>query len=167
MTTDAIMARILDAVALHQRGDNDGARGAFAALWDEIGADGDALHRCTLGHYMADVAGGPAQSLLWNQRALDAAAELTDDRLQATFPTLTVAGFLPSLHLNLAEDFCNLGRTAEAMDQLRLGEAAAPGLPDDGYGALVRGGLARLRARLARNKCGHDGGGLGPGEIRP
>jgi hypothetical protein len=132
-----------------QTGDRGEARRRFAALWEEIGEDGDPLHRVTLAHYMADVQDDPADELDWDLRALAAADSLTDERAQAHHATLAVRGFYPSLHLNVADDCRRLGRLDDARRHLGLAEAALPDLPDGGYGDLIRSGIARLRERLA------------------
>ena len=56
----------------------------------------------------------------------------------------------PSLHLNLADGYLRQGRVEEAARQLDAGLAAVDALGDDGYGAMVRGGLERLAERLAQ-----------------
>jgi hypothetical protein len=146
---DPMMERITAAIALAQRGERAEAARTFDALWAEIGADGDPFHRCTLAHYMADVQDDPERELLWDQRALAAADGLDDDRAQAWHSSLQVRGFYPSLHLNLAEDYRKLGRPDQARAHLEQAEAALDVLPDDGYGQLIRGGVARLAERLA------------------
>ncbi|MGD9740373.1 MAG: hypothetical protein AB7O56_05320 [Bauldia sp.] len=148
MTADPMMARIQDAVLRQLRGEKAEARDEMAALWEEIGGDGDPLHRCTLAHYMADLQEDPVSSLEWNERSLTAAEALSDDRLRLTFPALSVAGFMASLHLNLAEDYRQLADVDNARRHLVRGEVATSDLPEGGYGAMVRAGLARLRAAL-------------------
>jgi hypothetical protein len=59
-----------------------------------------------------------------------------------------VAAFYPSLHLNLGEDYRKLGDAAAARRHLELGLAAVDTLPDDDYGAMIRGGLHGLAQRL-------------------
>jgi hypothetical protein len=86
--------------------------------------------------------------LLWNQRSLDAVRELSDERLQTTFPTLTVAGFMPSLHLNLAQDYQQLGEPAKARSHLDAAEDGLSALSEEGYGAMMRRGIDRLRRTL-------------------
>lgn len=49
------------------------------------------------------------QELDWDLRALNAAGKLTDERVQKFHPSLTVAGFLPSLHLNVADSAFRAG----------------------------------------------------------
>lgn len=145
---DPVMARI---AAVQQRalsGDRSGAREDFTALWAEIGPDGDPLHRVTIGHYQADAQDDAEAELLWDQRALEAADALTDERAQQYHATLAVRGFYPSLHLNLAADYEKLGRVDEARRHLDQAEAALPDLPPGGYGDLIRSGIAELRQRL-------------------
>jgi hypothetical protein len=76
MEHDAVLTGIGDAVALDYAGDREGASVRLAALWNEIHPDGEALHRCMLAHYMADVQADPRQELLWDLWALDAAGSL-------------------------------------------------------------------------------------------
>ena len=145
---DPMMERITAAIALAQGGERAEAAHAFDALWAEVGPDGDPFHRCTLAHFMADVQDDPEQELLWDQRALAAADGLDDERAQAWHSSLQVRGFYPSLHLNLAEDYRKLGRPEQARAHLEQATAALDALPDDGYGQLIRGGVARLAELL-------------------
>ncbi|MFC7449462.1 hypothetical protein [Rhodococcus daqingensis] len=146
---DPIMTGIMAAQELANGGDRAGARAAFATLWDRIGPDGDPLHAVTLAHYMADVQDEPADELDWDLRALRAADSLTDERAQRHHSSLQVAGFYPSLHLNLAADYAKLGEDDQALAHLERAEASVSTLSDDGYGATIRGGIARLRERLS------------------
>ena len=147
MTPDPMLQRIMGAIA--DMGGADGRRLRFEELWEEIGEAGDALHRCILAHYMADLFDDPAASLAWNQRSLDAALALTDARLQAALPGQTVAGFLPSLHLNLAQDHERLGDSAAACWHLAEARAGFVALPEGGYATMIRQGVDRLEEKLA------------------
>ena len=143
-----MLQRIMGAIA-DMSGGADGKRSQFEQLWEEIGESGDALHRCILAHYMADLFDDPATSLAWNQRSLDAALGLTDARMQAALPGQMVAGFLPSLHLNLAQDHERLGDPAAARRHLAAARAGFAALPEGGYGTMIRRGVARLEEKLA------------------
>ena len=143
-TDDPTMARITAAVTTLQQGDPATARKEFAALWPEL--DGEPLYRCILAHYAADAEDDPADSLHWNQRALDAAAEVTDSG--ESHDTIDVRAFAPSLHLNLAEDHRRLGNLDRAREHLREARAAEHLLADDGYGALIRSGIAGMAEQL-------------------
>jgi hypothetical protein len=146
---DPLMARIGEALAVAQQGRREEARAAFGEIWAEIGEAGDPLHRCTVAHHLADVQDDVRDELAWDQRALEAAESITDERAAAAGATGPVAAFYPSLHLNLGEDHRRLGDLAAARRHLELGRQAAAALGDDGYGAMIKGGLAGLAERLA------------------
>ena len=145
---DAVMERVAAAQQLATSGDRDGARTAFAAVWADVGDDGDPLHVVTLAHYMADVQDDPHAELEWDQRALRALERLTDERARRYHPSLSVRGFLPSLHLNLAAGHAKLGDRDAARRHLVEAEAVVSVLPDDGYGRGIRDGIRRLRGDL-------------------
>jgi hypothetical protein len=136
-------------MALSQRGERDAARALFTELWDEVGPAGDPMHRCAVAHWMADVKDDLQAELMWDLRALEAADAVTAERAQQAGMTSPVTAMHPSLHLDLAEAHRELGDLAGARRHLSLGRAAAGALPDDGYGRMIRGGLARLEERLA------------------
>lgn len=73
---DVVMTRIGQAIMLLHAGDREEARNRFGIIWSEIGEHGDALHRCTLAHYMADAQDDPGDELAWDLRALTAAEGL-------------------------------------------------------------------------------------------
>ncbi|MFJ4887544.1 hypothetical protein [Streptomyces sp. NPDC088731] len=151
-STDAVMTRIGQAIMLLHGGDREEARNRLGALWSEIGEDGDALHRCTLAHYMADTQDDPGDELAWDLRALTAADELTDERAAQHPDAPAVSAFRPSLHLNLAADYVKLRRADGArfhLDRARVASGVlADDRADDGYGAGVRAAIARLELRL-------------------
>ncbi|MET9640762.1 hypothetical protein ABZY83_30850 [Streptomyces virginiae] len=157
---DAVMTRIGQAVILLHAGDREEARNRLGEIWQEIGEDGDSLHRCTLAHYMADAQDDPADELAWDLRALTAADALRegpgtgDDgpgngrpALREPRPAMRV--FYPSLHLSLAADYLKLQRPEAARVHLARARAASGALADDGYGNGVRAAIARLERRLA------------------
>ncbi|WP_377323116.1 hypothetical protein ACFJIY_00530 [Pimelobacter simplex] len=147
---DPTMEAIGDAVALGHEGDPDSARRDLLALWRRIGAAGDAFHRCTLAHYLADLHDDPAEALIWDVRALDAAEALTDERTQRHHASLQVAGFYPSLHLNVADNLRRLGSFDAAAEHLHQGEQHAGALADDTYGNTIRAAIAEVREAVAR-----------------
>ena len=119
-------------------------------MWTEIGGeDGDPFHVCALAHSMADVQNDVHEELLWDLRALAAADLLTDERAARGGVAGPVAGFYPSLHLNLAECYRKLGELDQARDHLDRGHALVDALGNDGYGQMIKAGLDRLADRLA------------------
>jgi hypothetical protein len=166
---DAMMTRIGQVAMLLHGGDREEARSRYLDLWAEIGEEGDALHRCTLAHYMADAQDDPSDELAWDLRALSAADELTDARVAEHHQSLAVRAFYPSLHLNLAADYVKLGRSEAARSHLRRARDTVGVLGDDAYGDGIRAGIGRLELRL--DEEGPSGGapeptpgqGRGPG----
>ncbi len=156
---DTMMTRIGQVVMLLHGGDREEARGRFLDLWAEIGQEGDALHRCTLAHYMADAQDDPSDELAWDLRALSAADELTQATAAERHHSLAARAFYPSLHLNLAADYVKLGRSDAARGHLGVARDSMGVLGDDAYGDGVRAGIGRLESRLDRE----GPGGAGPG----
>ena len=97
---------------------------------------------------MADVQDAPADELAWDLAALTAAEALTDERLKAAGMSGTARSLQPSLHLNLADVNRRLGRHADARHHLNAGLASVDSLRDDGYGIMIRDGLARINQQL-------------------
>ncbi|NYT92352.1 hypothetical protein [Salinispora sp. H7-4] len=148
-TPDEMMASIGAAVQLGRSGQRSRAREALTALWEQIGATGDALHRCTLAHYLADVQDTTQAELEWDERALAAADDLTDGRAQRYDHAWQVRLLLPSLHLNLADDHRRLGNPTRARKHLAQAQSLVTDLPDDQYGGMIRSGLQHVSEALA------------------
>lgn len=144
---DTMMEQIQAATML---GDREAARRRLAELWEVIGPAGDPLHRVTLAHFMADVQDDPADELMWDLRALEAADELTDARAQAHHASLQVEAFYPSLHLNVAECYRKLGQRDLARQHIAEAEKRVAVLPHEGLGAMTRRAIARLAEALNR-----------------
>ncbi|MET8503048.1 hypothetical protein ABZV60_00150 [Streptomyces sp. NPDC004787] len=148
VSDDAVMTRIGQAIMLLHGGDREEARNRLGAIWDQLGPDGDPLHRCTLAHYMADAQDDPDVELAWDLRALTAAESLDEDRLARHDSSVALRALAPSLHLNLAADYVKLARPDAARVHLDRARSAAEALDDDGYGNGVRAAIERLALRL-------------------
>lgn len=137
-STDPTMEAIGQAVTEGRAGDVASARRRLLDLWSAIGVTGDPLHRCTLAHHLADLHADPAQALVWDVRALDAADAVTQQRVQEHDARLHIAGFYPSLHLNLADDHRRLASFEAMRPTHRSGCPARPEPPQGAYGDLLR-----------------------------
>ena len=146
--SDETMAEIVAAVELGRGGARAEARRRLTDLWERVGPDGDPLHRVTLAHFLADLQDDVRAELRWDERALAAAGDLTDQRAQQYDAALRVRGLLPSLHLNLADCLRRLGDASGARQQLAAAAASIDELADDGYGRLVAAGLWHVREAL-------------------
>ncbi|MFE7226248.1 hypothetical protein ACFU7D_15765 [Nocardioides sp. NPDC057577] len=146
---DPTMDAITAAVTLGHEGETARARQALLAIWEDLGVLGDPLHRCTLAHYLADLHPDPAEALIWDVRALDAAGALTDDRAGEHHAGLEVAGFYPSLHLNIADNLRRLGAFDAAAVQIGKAEERVAALPQGPYGDMIRAGIRGVREAIA------------------
>jgi hypothetical protein len=147
-TPDPIMADIFAAHALLQGGDRAGARRDLEAVWARIEADPDPMHECTLAHYMADAQDNPADELAWDHRALDAGLRCTDNDAWRHSQVRSIAAFMPSLHLSLAEDYFKFGDMPHSRHHLALAREFAGKLADDAYGQTIRERIERMPKRL-------------------
>ncbi|MFJ9471230.1 hypothetical protein [Streptomyces caniferus] len=160
---DGVLTRIGQAIMLHRAGDREEARNRLSALWHEIGPQGDAFHRCTLAHYMADTQDDPRDELDWDLRALEAAEGFVTERPEAAVapeepkaadgpgprhPLVALRAFFPSLHLNIAADYAALDRPADARAQLRRARVSVNALADGEYRQGLRDAIDRLQLRL-------------------
>ncbi|MET9328303.1 hypothetical protein [Tsukamurella sp. NPDC003166] len=112
----------------------------------------DHASRCIAAHYIADVQGELDAEVEWDEVALAESAHVSDADLQAVHESLSVAGFMPSLHLNLADGYRRQGRFAEASDRLQTSrefDFALDSAPDPAYATVIREGQERLAARIA------------------
>ena len=148
-TPDETMASITASVTMGRSGDSETARVDLLAIWDDIGVAGDPLHRCTLAHYLADLFDHPAQALMWDVRALDAADELTDQRARRFETSLQVAAFYPSLHLNIADNLRRLSAFDAAQEHIDAARRACSSLGDDDYGRFVKRSIDSVEGDIA------------------
>ncbi len=146
---DPTMEAIGHAVTQGRTSDVASARQKLLSLWSAIGVTGDPLHRCSLAHYLADLYENPAQALAWDIRALDAADALTEQRVQEHHAAVHIAGFYPSLHLNLADNYRRLGSFEAATEHIDAARAHAPSLPEGPYGDLLRGAIQEVAEAIA------------------
>lgn len=147
-SADPTMDAITTAVTLGREGDVIRAREELLAIWADIGVLGDPFHRCTLAHYLADLYAAPATSTDLDVRALDAADALTDERAHEHDESLQVAGFYPSLHLNIADDLRRLSAFEEATEHIGRAEERAAALPVGAYGDMIRAGIGGVAAAI-------------------
>lgn len=144
------MAEITAAVTQGRAGSADAARARLQELWDEIGPGGDPFYRCVLAHYQADLFTDPAEALVWDVRALDAAATVTDEQVRAHDAGLRIAGCYPSLHLNLADNFRRLGSFSAVAEQVEAARKRQDALGDDEYGAMIRQAIDGVAEAIER-----------------
>ncbi|WP_153506135.1 hypothetical protein [Cumulibacter manganitolerans] len=138
---------ITAAIAAAQSGDPDG-RAVLLRQWAATTPEQHA-HRCVLAHFLADTQRDVLDELAWDQRALAEHAHVTDADL-LPIEVASARGFLPSLHLNVADALRRSGNLQGAGRHLDLALGATDALDDSPYADLVRAGIGRLAERLAQ-----------------
>lgn len=126
----------LCAAGMQVEGTPDRALALFERAWAQRTDDFDA---CVAAHYVARHQATSADTLRWNEVALQHADAVTDPR---------VHDFIPSLCLCLADSYLTFGRLAEAERLAWRTRETVDRLPVGGYRELIRGGVARLTERL-------------------
>ncbi len=119
-------------------GEPDKALALFEQAWEQRRDDFDAS---VAAHFLARHQATTEDTLFWNECALHHADALQDGR---------ACELLPSLCLNLADSYFAMGRRSKSRDLAHRAARSLEGLPAGGYGEFVRGGIARLLERIAR-----------------
>jgi tetratricopeptide (TPR) repeat protein len=122
-------------------GDLEKANALYREAWQLANYD---LEFMTAAHYLARVQSDPGESLRWNWMALEYASKTEDQDISSIYP---------SLYLNVAKSYEDLGNLQEAYDYYLLAHHCADDLPDDGYGSMIRKGIGtgpeRLKGQLS------------------
>jgi hypothetical protein len=147
MSTDSVMAEIQDAIAMLHAGDRLNACAAFETIWKKIEGEPRPLHVCVLAHFMADTQDSVRAELAWGLRAYVAASQCAD--VQQLDPSLSMSAFLPSLHLNLADDYFRLDELELARTHLHMATECLKTAPATPYIEMIKGSVVRLEKRLA------------------
>ena len=107
---------VLEAVGQAVNGQSEAAKAALEKCWDET-VEEDHAQRCVLAHYLADQQENLQSETRWDEQALTEFTHLQDGDL-AAIGVPSTAGFAPSLHLNLGDDYLRAGRAQDAEDQV-------------------------------------------------
>ena len=151
---DPTLERIRSAFRLFCHGERSAGQEQLAAIWDELGPDGDVFHRCVTAHYLADTRETMEEQLEWDLRALEIADSLDRERAK-TYPlAAAIRAFYPSLHLNLADDYRKLGNFEAARRHADWGTELSGSLGLDAYGQAVRAGLVRVDSQIGERDRG-------------
>ena len=113
-------------MALEGSGRFDDAAQLFLNAWSQSTDD---FERCIAAHYVARHQKNPVDTLLWNQRSLNHANAVFDDR---------VGGFYPSLYLNMGKAHEDLGNREDAKRFYAMAASVLDSLPEGRYGNGVR-----------------------------
>jgi hypothetical protein len=114
----------------------DEARALYEQAWNAAPTDWE---RCVAAHYLARQQPTPQETLRWNEECLRYADAVDDE---------TVAGFYPSLYLNIGHSHEMLGDGQKAAEGYRNAERTLSILPPGPYADMVRDGVARGLERV-------------------
>ncbi|MEQ8811428.1 MAG: tetratricopeptide repeat protein [Imperialibacter sp.] len=94
-------------------------------------------------HYVARHQPSVAAKLQWDLKALDAAQKVGSDQ---------IAGAYPSLYLNIAKCYEDLGEYETARQNYQAALSLTTSMSDDGYGKMIKSGILAGLARIADEK---------------
>lgn len=152
---DPVLEGIHAAMRLHYRGEVEQARERLSCLWEELEGGSNIYHRCVLAHHIADTQQDLQDELAWDLRALEAAGSIAPESAEDDpAETAAVRLFLPSLHLNLADDYRRLGDFARARHHVDRGGELSGALGLDAYGQTVRSALLRVDSQIEERDSG-------------
>ncbi|MGB4248567.1 MAG: hypothetical protein WBJ75_12690 [Pseudohongiellaceae bacterium] len=110
-------------------GQHERARMLFLQAWENSTTD---FERCTSAHYVARHQTTPEDTLHWNLESLLYANAVGD---------ASVSAFYPSLYLNIAHSYEQLGNHVEAKLYYELAAEMCDVLGDDPYSMKIRAGV--------------------------
>ena len=119
--------------------DYDKAHQLFKQAWDMANNDFEAS---TAAHYLARNQKDPNDKLKWNLEALNLAHRVEHDGVQ---------GYYPSLYLNVAKSYEDLGDRINAIHYYEQAAESCEHLPDTGYADMIRSGVDSGLKRVALN----------------
>ena len=112
------------------------AKTCFGQAWAEASDDWE---RCVAAHYVARHQDTPEATLHWNEESL---------RYADAVGGATVAGFYPSLYLNIGHSHEMVGDREQAIDGYRNAERLLDALPPGPHADMVKDGVARGLERM-------------------
>jgi hypothetical protein len=125
-------------MSLEGQGHPEEASKLFTKAWDEATTD---FEKFTAAHYVARHQKSVADKLKWDETALQLALKINDKSVKETFP---------SLYLNIAKCYEDLNDFENAKTNYRLALSFTNLLPDNGYGNMIRGGIANGIERVTK-----------------
>jgi len=109
----------------------------FLQAWNE---SQNSLEKFTAAHYVARHQPTAKEKLEWDERALEFALEVDGD----------VNANLPSLYLNIAKCYEDLGDGENSLKNYQAALSVANSLPDDGYGRMIKSGIQKGIERVSK-----------------
>jgi len=134
---NSVVKLCVEGMEQESKGNHEAASRLFQFAWEQSSDD---FERCIAAHYVARHQ-SPDGALVWNQRSLDLARAVNDER---------VRGFFPSLYLNMGKAYEELGNLKDARQFYAMTEEVLNSLPDNQYGRNLRDAAQRALKRVWR-----------------
>jgi hypothetical protein len=134
--SNPIVRLCVQGIELEGSGRFDDAAQLFLNAWSQSTDD---FERCIAAHYVARHQKNPVDTLLWNQRSLNHANAVFDER---------VGEFYPSLYLNMGRAHEDLGNREGAKRFYAMAAAVLHSLPEGRYGNGVRDAVEKALLRF-------------------
>jgi hypothetical protein len=143
-SSNPVLQLCVTGIETEYSGDFKNAHALYTEAWRVAGNN---LEWLTAAHYLARVQLDFEESLRWNLLAVEYA-----DKAEG----FEIASFYPSLYLNVAKSYENLGFFREAYDYYLLADQCKKDLAHDGYGNMIGkgigAGLERMNERVRELK---------------
>ncbi len=117
-------------MSMEGEGKKEEAFRLFQLAWDQASND---LEKFTAAHYVARHQVSVEDKLKWDEKALNSALKIDDDRIKGSYP---------SLYLNIAKCYEDLGLFTKAKENYELARSFVDYLADDGYAKMIKSGIA-------------------------
>jgi tetratricopeptide (TPR) repeat protein len=127
-----------EGMRLEGAGRNEEALEHYTQAWSAANND---FEKFTAAHYIARHQKDVVNKLNWDEIALRLALGMDDKSMEASYP---------SLYLNVAKCYEDMGDVASARKNYELALSFTDRLPDDGYGRMIRGGIQNGIERVMR-----------------
>jgi len=137
-TANRIVALCVSGMEKENQLDTAGAKEIFLQAWDEATND---FEKFTAAHYVARHQDSVSAKLQWDFTALHHAEQCESEALSMV---------LPSLHLNIGKGHEDLNQYRDAWKSYEQARICSDYLPDDGYGRMIKMGIAKGFERLLR-----------------
>jgi len=135
-SSDPVIQLCIKGMECEGKGDFDSASQLFMEAWTQGSND---FERCIAAHYVARHQSNPMDALVWNQRSLNHASAVHDDRVRE---------FYPSLYLNMGKAHEDLGNRADAKRFYEMAAKVLSLLSEGRYGNVVHDAVERALLRL-------------------
>ncbi len=125
-----------EGMELEGQGKKNEALQLFQRAWNIATND---FEKFTSAHYVARHQENTEKKLQWDEAALNLALKINSDNIKVA---------LPSLYLNVAKCYEDLGDFPNARTNYENAIYHANLLPDDGYGNMIKGGIRDGLSRI-------------------